>query len=180
MSFVKRFVEKFVFFASRSILPVMWKLNSLRNSRHLATLALVSPPNDVFETKAEFPYWWRVSTEIWVVLMIGWIKLPTRHDQSEALPRSGKWRVIGMEFLRSFLRRHLAGKPVVASSNVDCFLRLEIKQYDKVAVFHSTIERTQGWVWIQTTPMVESDWESSRHFATPPLETPWNDVWSRS
>ena len=29
-----------------------------------------------------------------------------------------------MEFLRSFLRRHLAGKPVVASPNVGCLLRL--------------------------------------------------------
>ena len=29
-----------------------------------------------------------------------------------------------MEFLRSFLRRHLAGKPVVESPNVSCFLRL--------------------------------------------------------
>ena len=29
-----------------------------------------------------------------------------------------------MEFLCSFLRRHFAGKPVVASPNVGCFLRL--------------------------------------------------------
>jgi len=29
-----------------------------------------------------------------------------------------------MEFLRSFPRRHLAGKPVVAAPNVGCFLRL--------------------------------------------------------
>ena len=29
-----------------------------------------------------------------------------------------------MEFLYSFLRRHFAGKPVVASRNVGCFLRL--------------------------------------------------------
>ena len=29
-----------------------------------------------------------------------------------------------MEFLRSFLRRHFAGKPLVASRNVGCFLRL--------------------------------------------------------
>ena len=29
-----------------------------------------------------------------------------------------------MEFLRSFLRRHLAGKPMEASPNVGCFLRL--------------------------------------------------------
>ena len=29
-----------------------------------------------------------------------------------------------MEFLRSFLRLHFAGKPLVASRNVGCFLRL--------------------------------------------------------
>ena len=29
-----------------------------------------------------------------------------------------------MEFLRSFLKRHLAGKPLVASPNVGCFLNL--------------------------------------------------------
>ena len=83
------------------------------------------PLNDVWETSAEIPYWWRVTTQIWVVLLIGWIKFPTRPDQSEALPRSGQWRVISMEFLRSFLRRHLAGKPVVASRNVGCFLTLK-------------------------------------------------------
>ena len=33
-----------------------------------------------------------------------------------------------MEFLRSFLRRHLAGKPVVASPNVACFRRLGAHQ----------------------------------------------------
>ena len=33
-------------------------------------------------------------------------------SQLEALPRSGKSHVISMEFLGSFLRRHLAGKPV--------------------------------------------------------------------
>ena len=30
------------------------------NSRHLATLPLVSPSNGVWETSAEIPYWWRV------------------------------------------------------------------------------------------------------------------------
>ena len=33
-----------------------------------------------------------------------------------------------MEFLRSFLRCHLAGKPVVASTNVGCFLGLKLIQ----------------------------------------------------
>ena len=39
---------------------------------------------------------------------------------------SDAWRVISMEFLRSFRRRHLAVKPVVASPNVGCFLRLQL------------------------------------------------------
>ena len=46
-------------------------------------------------------------------------------NQSEALTRSGKWRVISMEFLLSFLRRHFAEKRVVASQNSGrVFLRL--------------------------------------------------------
>ena len=45
-------------------------------------------------------------------------------NQSEALPRSRQWRVISIEFLRSFLWRHFAGKPVVASRNVVCFLKI--------------------------------------------------------
>ena len=50
----------------------------------------------------------------------GWSKFPTRHDQSEAQPRSGSWRVKSTEFLR----RHFAEKPVVASQNDGWFLRL--------------------------------------------------------
>ena len=33
-------------------------------------------------------YWWH--TQIWVVLLIGWSKFLMHHNQSEALPRSGK------------------------------------------------------------------------------------------
>ena len=53
---------------------------------------------------------------MWVELLIGWSKFLSRHDQSEALPRSRKWHVISMdsEFLQSLLRRYFAGKPVVA------------------------------------------------------------------
>ena len=39
-----------------------------------------------------------------------------------------------MEFLHSFLRRHLAGKPAVASQNVGCFLRLIKTLRDNVYV----------------------------------------------
>ena len=39
-----------------------------------------------------------------------WVKICCK--QSEALPRSGLQRVISMELLHLFLRRHFAGKPV--------------------------------------------------------------------
>ena len=45
------------------------------NSRHLATPPLISSRSDVLETSAEIPYWWRVTTQIWVVHLIGWNKL---------------------------------------------------------------------------------------------------------
>ena len=40
-----------------------------------------------------------------------------------------------MEFLRSFLRRNLVGKPVVASPNVGCFLRLIYSFHQKRNLF---------------------------------------------
>ena len=50
--------------------------------------------NNVWEMTTEIPYWWRVTTQIWVVLLIGWSKFPTWHDQSEALPRSENGRYL--------------------------------------------------------------------------------------
>ena len=45
-----------------------------------------------------------------------------------------------MEFLRSLLRRHFAGKPLVASRNVVCFLRLDLDE-PKTAYFLQHYER---------------------------------------
>ena len=43
------------------------------------------PGNDVWQTSAEIPQRWRVNTQTWVVLLIGWSKFSTRYDQSEPL-----------------------------------------------------------------------------------------------
>ena len=69
------------------IIKSVWGLKqelrrSLGNSRHLATLPLVFPPNDVWVTSVEIPCWWRVTTQTWVMLLIGWIKFPTRYGIS--------------------------------------------------------------------------------------------------
>ena len=47
------------------------RMDTCENSRHFATPPLASPRNDVWEASAEIPYWWRVTTQIWVVLLIG-------------------------------------------------------------------------------------------------------------
>ena len=72
---------------------------------------LVSPQNKVW--RPEIPYWWRVTTQIWVRLLICWGKFPSRHDQSEALPRFVWWRVICMKFRRTFQEGKSPGKEFV-------------------------------------------------------------------
>ena len=78
---------------------------------------------------AEIPHWWHVTFQICIVLLIGWSKFSTQYDQSEALPKSGWWQVFSMEFQRFFLRRHFAGKPVVASLNTACCLMLGVRNF---------------------------------------------------
>ena len=73
--------------------------------------------NNVWGTSSEIPYWWRITTQIWVVLLIGW-KFASTNEKH--YPDLGSAYDISMEFLRSFLRRHFVGKPVVTSRNVGC------------------------------------------------------------
>ena len=55
----------------RDISTRKWPSLAWENNWHFATPPLVSPRNDVWETNAEIPYWWRVTTQIWVVILIG-------------------------------------------------------------------------------------------------------------
>ena len=50
---------------------------------------VVFPRNDVWQISAEIPYWWRFTTQIRVVLLIGRASRKVWFDQSGALPRSG-------------------------------------------------------------------------------------------
>ena len=51
-------------------------------------------------------YWWH--TQIWVVLLIGWSKFFMHHNQSEALPRSGKHHVSVWNFCTWWHHKMLA------------------------------------------------------------------------
>ena len=105
--------------------------SSLRteNSWHFTTPPLVSREyNYVWETNAGTLYWWCVTTQIWVVHLIGWSKFSTNQKHHSDL---GKWCVISMEFL---CRRDFGGKPVVAPRNVGWFLRLRFRTYPRKRV----------------------------------------------
>ena len=112
-------VCKRFFFFTVTCTGLAWEISLL-----FATVPLVSPRNDVWETTSEIPYWWRVTTQIWVVLLIGRAAKQICLNQSEALSRSRMWHVMSEEFLKAFLRRHFAVKLVVGSQSAGCFLRL--------------------------------------------------------
>ena len=52
------------------------------NRQHLAMPPLVSPWNDVWEMSVEIPYWWRFTTQIWIV---------TRHQYGISVLVSQTW-----------------------------------------------------------------------------------------
>ena len=59
------------------------------NTRHFTTPAEVSPRNNVWEMSAEIPHWWRVTTQIWVVLLTGWSRFPWGTTNQKHYPDPG-------------------------------------------------------------------------------------------
>ena len=86
-------------------------------SRPFATSPLVSSRNDVWGTSIQ--YWWRY----YLGSASHWLK-QISHAARPIRSTIQIWHVTSMEFLRSYLRRHFAGKPVVPSRNVGWLLRL--------------------------------------------------------
>ena len=48
--------------------------NARENSWHFMTTPLVFLWNDFWAKTSEIPYWWHITTQIWLVLLIGWSK----------------------------------------------------------------------------------------------------------
>ena len=155
----------YLLFEHLSPTPTSTTTLAWENSPHYATPQLVSPRNDVWKSTAEIPYWSRDTTQIWVVLLIGWNQF--LHDQSEALPRSDEWHVIIMEFLRSFLRRHFVRKPVVTSPNAGCFLRLPLLVseaigssmpgfHKRISISIKTYARPEWHIWLNSRYQLSS------------------------
>ena len=51
------------------------------------------PRNDVWKRRAEIPYWWRITSQIWVGLLIGWKCASTnqKHDPDLGRDESSVW-----------------------------------------------------------------------------------------
>ena len=92
--------------------------------------------NDGWGTSAKIPYSWRITIDYpdLAVHLIGRTAREICFNESDELPRSGKWRIVNTpEFLRLFLRLHSQGNQwIVGSRNVDCFLRLLISENEHV------------------------------------------------
>ena len=84
----------------------------------------VSPRNDFWETSAG-----RVTTQIWVVLLIAWTRFPTRHDQSEALPRSPN--------VGCFLR-------LVSGEQVNYLRKVRKKKVRNIKIMNSGFQKLPG------------------------------------
>ena len=70
-----------------------------------------------------------------------------------------------MQFLRSFLGRHLAGKPEVTSRNAGCFLRLLRTQATQVCLpFRRSLELPPAW--IMDAHDGTKTWRAARSWAT--------------
>ena len=101
-----------------------------------------SPRNDVWETSAEIPYWWRVATQTWIVLLIGRSKFPSRLVQSEALLGSVTRYQCGISV---FFWRQVAGKPVVASGKCRLFPQAKTLLFHFRPVNRGILCPRNGW-----------------------------------
>ena len=96
-------------------------LCGLRKQSKFRDATTDSSRNDVWQTSEEIPYWWRVPTQIWAVLLIGWSKFPSWYDQSEALTqiRVVKRHQYGISALVS--QRSFRGKPAGVAAKCRLF-----------------------------------------------------------
>jgi len=102
-------------FTTKSIYEFAKFYLAWENSQHFATggeggggcSPLVSLGSDIWEMIAEIPFWWCITTQIWVVLLIGCAVWEFCFSQSEVLLRSVQWHVFSMEFLPSSFRHPL-------------------------------------------------------------------------
>ena len=134
------------------------------NSRHFATPLLVSPRNDVWETTTKIPYRWRVTTQIWVVHLIGYKLIQPIRSTTQIC-------IFFKEFLRSFLRHqralYLRTRTATTSTrfNLKCF-RIFSKNVQSFTVLFFTW-KVSAIIFIGDSLALsrsQNDWTCSCHY----------------
>ena len=102
-------------------------------SRHFTTPLLVSMRKDVWKTNAEILYRWRVTTQIWVVLLIGRSKFSTNNKHYPDLGgdasyeiTAGASRSVGCLFRRRNSRRRRKERELSAKVLVAVLIKLDL------------------------------------------------------
>ena len=97
--------------------------------------------NDIQETSAEIPHWWRVTTQIWVMLLTRVVNLPQPIRSTTEI-----WLIVtchqyGISVF--IFRCQFVGKPVVALHNFGCFPSLSEPTFTTYScTVHSTANGT--------------------------------------
>ena len=148
--------------------------DNLRKQSTFRDATAVFPAKWRLRNERRIPFWRCVITQV-MGSASDWLEIC--FYQSETLPRFGKWCVSAtrhqyrsMDFLRSFLRCQLAGKPVVSWRNVGCccccfffFSLFNVKnnfdtQLEYVDLRDSVKQardtRQKKWIWNERTPTV--------------------------
>ena len=126
-----------------------------RNSRQFVMLPLVSLRSNVCGGTAEIPYRWHATTQIWVVLQVGWkfASSNPRHYPDLGFDNSVCHQYVIFVFLWWSIRHHIfVGKSVVALHNAGCFLRLE---WDPCTYFRTETHKFINTVY-NTSPRIHA------------------------
>ena len=98
--------------------PIQITCNSFREENidhHVLRGHQWFPSDEALGTSAEIPYWWRVTIQIWVLILIGWSKFSTNQKPNQGLcsNTSSVWN----------FRARSSDKETSASQNISCSLR---------------------------------------------------------
>jgi len=143
------------------------------NRWHFAMPPTISPQYDVWETSAEIPYWWHVTTQIWVLLLIGCATCQICFNQSGALPHWIVMHQYGISVLVSqtsfrgetvggVAKCRLFSQATVMAENLVILLwpfsMGETNPWQGVCHFYSIICKLKrsSWVWLYPGPCLWS------------------------
>ena len=116
-------------FAIMLICRPLSAVDNLRKQPTFGNATTGFPANDIWETRAEIPYWWQVTTQIWVVLLVGWSKFSANQNTTQiSVVRCHQYGISALVSQTSFNSRRNQGwrrimSTVLSGYAVECLLK---------------------------------------------------------